>query len=238
MAIAIDSIIFILLVAGLVWFKLKRNQRPKGNRRVVRQAATPTAAVAAPEKTARTASTETAELESEQDADSILGLNRATPRAKKPEAPKPERPTGEVLVLHVMAAQDRNYRGYELLQALLSAGLRFGDMKIFHRHETKNGRGPVYFSLASVAKPGSFDMQKMGAFETPGLVMFMELTGKVDHTIAFDTMIDTAKQLVEDLGGEVSDERMQRLTMEKVTELRRKIRKFEESQHVADLFSE
>lgn len=178
------------------------------------------------------------EPEKNADADEALGL-QPTLKARAAKTMTPAKNSViEYITLHVIAPREYPYSGYELLQALLANGLRYGDKNIFHRHETKTGRGQVLFSLASANKPGTFELTKMGNFTCPGLTLFMVLKREVDPMLAFDTLLETARQLTEDLGGEIWDERHQLLNMDKVAELRAKIRRFEESQRMPDFFGE
>lgn len=157
------------------------------------------------------------------DADDALGLKSKTP---------------EYITIHIMAPREYPYNGYELLQALLANGLRYGAMNIFHRHETKTGRGRVLFSLASANKPGTFELSKMGSFSCPGLTLFMILNNLSDPMNAFDAMLETARQLVEDLGGELWNEQREVLNMDKVAKIRTRIKQFEEKQRIPDFFAQ
>ena len=209
---------------------IKKNRIPKRNKRIAKSIRSSFKAESTLKNLASTPSFINT-------AENALGLEKAALPTAEPAAPPEPRKVGELIVMHIVTTPNRLFKGYELLQALLSAGLRFGEKKIFHRHETKNGRGPILFSLASMEKPGTFDMQKMGAFECKGLTLFMELYDHtLDYQMALDLMLETVKQLVEDLGGEVLDEHRHRLTIEKVTEWRRKVRAYEEAQRVPDLF--
>lgn len=143
----------------------------------------------------------------------------------------------DLIVIGLKANEDHPYAGYELLQALLSSGLRYGKMSIFHRHEEANGKGAILFSLASAIEPGTFDLPKMGAFITPGLTMFMRISSLSQPAQTFELMLDTAQQLIEDLGGELCDETRQPLTEEKIKEWREQVSQFEQSQQTSDLFS-
>ena len=49
----------------------------------------------------------------------------------------------EVIILHVVAGDDRGFDGKGILEILLACDLRFGDMNFFHRHEREAGRGPL-----------------------------------------------------------------------------------------------
>ncbi|MGB6976706.1 MAG: cell division protein ZipA [Gammaproteobacteria bacterium] len=147
----------------------------------------------------------------------------------------------EFIVLMLMAKPEVPYTGYELLQVLLAAGLRFGKMNVFHRHEKISGQGEILFSLASAVEPGIFELNRMGSFSCPGLTLFLRLSnfqkGNKDLLQAFDLMIETARQLVEDLGGEVCDEQRQPLTDEKMNDWRSYLAYYERSRQIPDLFA-
>src|SRR3990167_2480566 len=106
--------------------------------------------------------------------DDVLGI--ATP--KKTEIKIPTRThthtPNHVVAVYLMATEGGAYTGYELLQALLSAGLRYGKQNIFHRHAHKDGRGDVLFHCASAIPPGTFDLTQMGSFSCKGLCLFFE----------------------------------------------------------------
>jgi cell division protein ZipA len=194
-------------------------------------------------------------LENEiEDSDAILGLN---PKARVAEPSVPtaikENAAGEVrnaqtakpvsvpintVAIHMMAPKTKPYIGYELLQALLAAGLRYGEKQIFHRHEHKSGKGAVLFHLASANAPGTFELAKMGGFSCPGLSFFMVLNNKIDNALAFETLLDTANQLAEDLGGELWDESYKPLTMDKITEYRIRVRDYNEATKMPDFFDQ
>lgn len=150
-----------------------------------------------------------------------------------------ERPladSNEMVVIRVISQKDRPYAGYELLQALLSNGLRFGDMNIFHRHETLSGRGDILFSLSSAVEPGTFELSKMGSYSTPGLTIFMQFAGQKDVRKSFETLLETAQQLVEDLGGDMRDQNGQVLGPEVINFWRSRVKAVEQSMHTGDLF--
>jgi len=173
-----------------------------------------------------------------EDSNDALGLNQEPVQEVEPVRQPSKAKPAEVISITLMAPQESPYTGYELLQSLLASGLRYGAMNIFHRHETKTGRGRVLFSLASVNQPGTFELPKMGSFSCPGLTLFMVLKDISDPMKAFDTMLETARQLLEDLGGEARDDHRQALNMDKVSQIRARIKKFEEDQRVPDFFSE
>ncbi len=108
---------------------------------------------------------------------------------------------------------ERQLAGYELLQTLLSVGLRFGEGHLFHRHQHSTGQGPVLCSVAAATPSGMFDLQNIGAFSVRGLCIFMQASGNSTiDTERFSIMLDTAKQLSDDLDTYLLDDMRQPLT--------------------------
>lgn len=141
---------------------------------------------------------------------------------KTPTAP-------QVISVTLLAEKNRPYGGHELLQALLSNGMRFGKMDIFHYHKDGNSNSPALFSCASAKKPGTFDIKNMSTFKTPGLTFFIQLDPKIDNAAALDVMLSTADIVVYDLGGHLIDDQLKILSDEKIAQWRRQIRKFKHS---------
>lgn len=109
------------------------------------------------------------------------------------------------------------FAGYDLLQTLLSCGLRYGDAGLFHRHQHATGQGPVLFSLAAATATGMFDLQNIGAMSVKGLCMFMELSGNITiDSERFQIFMQTAKQLAEELHANLLDEKQYPLTSETI----------------------
>lgn len=140
-----------------------------------------------------------------------------------------------LVVLQMSATPGKPYMGYELHQALLAAGLCFGEKNIFHCHE-HGSKGRVLFSLAAATPSGEFNIENMGAFKCYGLLLFMYLDAKQKLMANFDLMIDTARQLTEELGGEIYDDLHQPIGVDVIGRLRKKICSVETSNlYAADL---
>lgn len=129
------------------------------------------------------------------------------------KAPLKSSEEGKSLMMFLLAKDNRQLVGYELLQTVLAAGLRFGEGQLFHRHQSPNGQGPVLCSLAAATASGVFDMQNIGAFSVRGLCLFMQTSGNptIDAE-RFAIMLETAKQLSEDLNTHLLDEQRQPLS--------------------------
>lgn len=158
-------------------------------------------------------------------------------KAESPKKPAQEiKPAPKLISLNLYAQTDKPYAGYELLQSLLSCGMRFGAMNIFHRHEKKTGVGPILFSLASCTKDGTFDLAKIGAFSCNGLVLFMKPHDVGEPVKVFEMMLETADQLINDLGGKVLNEKQQLLKKEDVLTLHQQLKQYEKDRKTMDLF--
>jgi len=153
--------------------------------------------------------------------------DRNDPLIAKNEAARAPQEPDEVLIINIMAQRGTVFPGGDLLDALLKAGLRFGDMNIFHRYSDVKGEGELLFSMANMVKPGTFDLDAMDEFETPGVSLFMTLPLKADSMQSFDLMVDTARDIADGLGGELKDEQRSVMTRQTIDHSRERIRDFE-----------
>ncbi|MCV2401356.1 cell division protein ZipA [Marinomonas sp. C2222] len=163
---------------------------------------------------------------------SEVDINQVTPMGELDEDEHIEDDTDvaeveEIIVINILAPQEQNYAGMELLQLILNCGMRYGDMDIFHRHEDGFDRGRVQFSMANAMEPGTFDLDNMGETECPGVSFFMGLPGPKNSMKAFDFMLETAQTLVRHLGGELLDERRMPMSEQTIAHCRQRIRDFE-----------
>lgn len=181
------------------------------------------------------------DLDAERESDEALGIKIIE---KKPvdvtssSSIKTANPQADcVIALYLMAPERTEFSGYELLQALLSSGLRFGKQRIFNRHAHKDGRGEILFHCASAAAPGTFDLTKMGAFSCTGLCFFFSASHVDEPLSTLDCLLETIDQLVEDLGGRVLDDKRVLFTKEMMIQYRQKIRAYENSKVTTDMFA-
>lgn len=133
----------------------------------------------------------------------------------------------EVLIINVMAHKGEMFKGADLLDIVLKCGMRYGSMDIFHRSSDAKGEGALLFSMANMVKPGTFDLDAMDEFETPGVSLFMTLPINADSMQSFDLMADTARAIAETLKGELKDEQRSVMTRQTLEHCRQRIRDFE-----------
>lgn len=150
------------------------------------------------------------------------GANRASDK----ELP----PVEEVLVINVVAREGDGFKGPALLQNILESGLRFGEMDIFHRHESMAGNGEVLFSMANALKPGTFDLDDIEGFNTRAVSFFLGLPGPRHPKQAFDVMVAAARKLAHELNGELKDDQRSVMTAQTIEHYRQRIVEFERKQ--------
>jgi len=152
---------------------------------------------------------------------------QSSPAAQNNFAEKQPAEPEEVLIINVMAHKGGMFNGADLLDIILKCGMRYGSMDIFHRHSDTKGEGALLFSMANMVKPGTFDLDAMDEFETPGVSLFMTLPINADSMQSFDLMADTARAIAETLDGELKDEQRSVMTRQTLEHCRERIRNFE-----------
>lgn len=131
--------------------------------------------------------------------------------------PDAKNQAGKSVMMFLQAKENRQLAGYELLQSMLAAGLRFGEGHLFHRHQHANGQGPVMFSLAAATATGVFDLQNIGAFSVRGLCLYMQTSGNANIDMErFSIMLDTARQISEGLDTRLLDDKQKPLNEESI----------------------
>jgi len=146
---------------------------------------------------------------------------------EEPQAAAPQSEPEEVLIINIMAHKGEVFKGDDLLDIVLKCGLRYGSMDIFHRYSDNKGEGALLFSMANMVKPGTFDLDAMDEFTTPGVTLFMTLPINADSMQSFDLMADTAQAISQTLGGELKDEQRSVMTRQTLEHCRQRIRDFE-----------
>lgn len=138
----------------------------------------------------------------------------------------------QVIVLSVVMPEGQAMSGAALLPTLLTLGLKYGEMNIFHRHQDNAGNGQVTFSLANMMNPGTFDLDDIENFSTQGITLFMTLPNTGDAFEVFEQMLNAAKQLAVEFKAQLLDDK--RSVMTKQTEQHYKgiIREFERKSRI------
>ena len=115
------------------------------------------------------------------------------------------------LLLH--ASDNKQFLGSEFLPLLMSEGLKFGDMDIFHHYSSQNvakldrqSNHTLLYSMANAIKPGTFDIDNIDKFKTPALVFFMTVPIGFSLLGTYKKMLATVVLLQKSLGGRILDD--------------------------------
>jgi len=165
----------------------------------------------------------------EIDFDNQLNQQEAT----IPEEPLVEKIEPQVIILSVVMPANQQMFGAALLPSLLTLGLKYGEMNIFHRHQDNAGNGKVTFSLANIMNPGSFDLDSMENFATRGVSLFMTLPNAGDPLNVFEQMLNAAKQLAQEFNAQIIDDKRNVMTKQTEQHYISKIREFDRKSRIA-----
>ena len=157
------------------------------------------------------------------------------PRAMRSEfreiAPEPKEPgsesnvsdsPSEVIVVWVFAKPGRRLDGETLLKTFVTHGLKCDSDRVFKKADPRCG-GPWY-AVANGVEPGTFDISRPAALETPGVVMLLNLGEVRDPGPAFEDMLDVAQDLAIALDAELKDEGMSDMSAQTIEHCRQRIR--------------
>lgn len=149
----------------------------------------------------------------------ILTLDEAVPASKttppvpptaatvaRSHSPFVAEDSGHWIVFHVLARPGHSFIGYDLVQALLAAGMQHGATNLFHYYQPGDqSHSQALFSLASALKPGTFQLDQMGAFSTTGLTLFMDINCP-QPMYAYTHLLEVIQRLADDLPGKICDD--------------------------------
>lgn len=184
-----------------------------------------------------------ADLDSEIESVSparVIGINDDYPsdRTDEPDSKestaRQDEQTGEegaseekkLVVLHVMARRPQVFKGTSVMDLVRELDLEYDDMRIFHKKVKRLSGRKAMYSVLNAVKPGTFDLDNMDQFETPGISFVMSLPGPENGLKAFNIMHEAAKRAAEYLQGEVFDESRNRLSQQTVAHLQEKVQLF------------
>ena len=137
-------------------------------------------------------------------------------------------PLEDVIIVSVMARERGGFSGAALLEILLANGLRYGHRSIFHCYTGEEREEESLYSVANAVKPGTFDLNKMESFHTPGITLFLALPSPGGKPMeAFDAMLLTARAIAEQLNGELRDENRSVMMGQTIEHCRQRIRDFD-----------
>ena len=227
----------VLLLAAIWFFGRSPRKEQQGRRRETRSSPAMTAEYGQPR---REPSLGGADAAHEPGDDDYSGESVSQPELGLPAEPAANSHVGrrespdfdKIVSLYVAARAGNILRGEDIVVAAEKTGMVFGHMSVFHRLlEGHHERGPV-FSMASIIKPGSFDMATIRELETPAIAFFLTLPAPVPALDAWEKMLPTVQRMAELLDGVVLDDSRNALGRQRIAHIRDELRAYDR-QHEA-----
>ncbi|RRN80071.1 cell division protein ZipA [Pseudoxanthomonas sp. SGD-10] len=218
-----------LLMLAIWYFGTRPRKEQQGRRRE-----SPAPAPAAPRREPQLPGADEAdEAIAEEASQPELGLGDPAPAASTSTLGRREiQDFDKIVSLYVAARAGSVLRGEDIVVAAEKTGMVFGHMNVFHRLlEGHPDRGPV-FSMASIIKPGSFDMATIRELETPAIAFFLTLPAPVPALDAWEKMLPTVQRMAELLDGVVLDDSRNALGRQRIAHIRDELRAYDR-QHEA-----
>jgi len=138
----------------------------------------------------------------------------------------PDPAGSKIVTVRLVSRDDGGFSSEKLILAMREEDLRHGEFGIFHRTDP-GSEEQFLFSVASLREPGSFDLTKLKTERYPGVSFFMMLPGPANGVDVFDEMLRTARQLAQQMDGELLDDQGSTLSVQRERYLREEIIQFE-----------
>ncbi len=157
------------------------------------------------------------------------------PATAKPKTAHPVPPLEDkIVVVYIMAPPGGRFTGNDVQAAAAAAGLSHGNMSIFHRLSVPgNPHSDAVFSLANSVEPGTFDLDTLDDFSTPGLTLFMQLPGPMNGITALDSMLAAAHIIATALHGELRDQSRSVISKQTIEHMHSEIIEYQRRQRLA-----
>ncbi len=143
------------------------------------------------------------------------------------EPAEKDKSSKEMLVIfHVVAHETEVFAGPMIVRMMSDLDLEHGEMGVYHYNVERLDKKHSVYCVANMLKPGIFDLQAMGAFETRGLTMILQLPGPEDELKSFNIMVEHAQRLAAFLNGDLLDEDHNPITKQSISLYKEQVQLF------------
>jgi cell division protein ZipA len=132
-------------------------------------------------------------------------------------------PEDDLVIMYVIAGE-AFFTGDDLASFINKHQLKYGDMKLYHARDDQGG---ILFSMSNMIEPGYFEPEHLSEMQTPGVILFMQLSLVSDTVIGFRRMQYTAESLASELGGTLCDARRRILDDNDFDQMQQKAERFQ-----------
>lgn len=165
----------------------------------------------------------------QEEAEALADADEAAVPDAEPAEPKVVSPKllpdSLVVTVRILPQLNEQFPAEKMILALRSAGLTHGKYGIFHSMSDED-IPRIRYSVASLVEPGSFDLTKLKDSCYEGVSVFMVLPAAENGVSLFDSMLETARQVVKEVGGRLVDERGGALSVQRERYMREEVIEF------------
>lgn len=166
------------------------------------------------------------------DTDEVSNLSMSSSRQKdiQQSASTQAQDSAEtkLIVLYLVEKHGGMLTGADIIESMEQAGMRYGDMKIFHYISDDDKAEPSsVFSIANLVEPGWFDLISISNIKTPGLTLFLNLPGPINGLRAFDEMVVVINKLEKLLPVTLKDKSRNTVSMQMLMHMREEVAEFD-----------
>lgn len=131
-----------------------------------------------------------------------------------------------VIVFHVVAHEPDKFTGPMIEQMMTELELEYGDMGVYHYNIQRLDKKHSVYCVVNMLKPGTFDLDDMESFTTPGLTFILQLPGPEDELKSFNIMSEHAQRLAAFLNGDLLDENHNPVSKQSITLYKEQVQLF------------
>lgn len=173
-----------------------------------------------------------AAAEAQQKKTEAVSRTQNTEAAHQPEvqekntAETDDEQDDDLIVIYLIADNNEQLKGEQILGAAIASHLEYGDMRIFHHMDDA---GKIQFSMADMKLPGWFDYENMHKLKTRGVSFFMQAKLCTNPVKALDEMFLCAHSMASMLGARLCDHNKHLLNETVARTLREKAKSFKKA---------
>ena len=131
-----------------------------------------------------------------------------------------------VVVFHVVAREPDMFTGPMIEQMMSELDLEYGEMGVYHYNIQRLDKKQSVYCVANMLKPGTFDLDAMQSFKTPGLTFILQLPGPEDELKSFNIMTEHAQRLAAFLNGDLLDEDRNPVSKQSISSYKEQVQLF------------
>lgn len=129
----------------------------------------------------------------------------------------------KIITLHICARNNEQLAGKTLARVFDERNYEFGEMDIYHSRFD----GITVFSIVNMTEPGNFDRATMDQFSTPGISLFLRLPGPLAADVAFDVLLNEAREIARQLNAVILDASRSTLTLQMEQHIHEELKQFD-----------